>query len=229
LAERAPGKVISFGTDPRADVIGTDVQCSVQGTRFVVDGQVTVNLHLLGRHAVSNALAALACARAAGLDLEPAAEGVGRVLSAPGRLQIRPLGDLTVIDDTYNANPGSLRAAMRTLSELRWPGRMVVVLGDMLELGDEAQALHHQAGVDVAEAAPLMLVGVGRHAGDVVAGARSGGLPASVCHACEGWEDAVSLLGDELRRNDTVLVKGSRGVVLDKLVGQLVDLAPQVA
>jgi UDP-N-acetylmuramoyl-tripeptide--D-alanyl-D-alanine ligase len=165
----------------------------------------------------------------AGLDLATAAAGVGRVLPAPGRLAVRSLGELTVIDDTYNANPGSLRAAMGTLSELRWPGRMIVVLGDMLELGEEAAELHRAAGSDVAQAAPLMLVAVGRHADDVVDGARTAGLPAGACHAAEGWEDAVGLLGEQLRRGDTVLVKGSRGVVLDKLVAQLVDLAPQVA
>ncbi len=229
LAERAPGSVVSFGTDPRADLCATDVHCTAQGTSFVVDGSHQVQLRLLGRHAVSNALAALAVACAAGVGLQRAVGALGRVLPAPGRLQVRALSGLTVIDDSYNANPGSLGAALRTVSELRWPGRLLVVLGDMLELGEHATALHRQAGELVATAAPARFVAVGGHADELVEGALHAGLPAGVCHSCTGWEDAAESLLGVLRRGDVVLVKGSRGLVLDKLVARLAEMEPVLA
>jgi UDP-N-acetylmuramoyl-tripeptide--D-alanyl-D-alanine ligase len=229
LAERAPGPVIAFGCDPRSDVIASDVRLGGRDTRFCVDGRVEVTLRLLGRHAVSNALAAMAAACAAGVALTDAASAVERVLSPPGRLQVRELGDVTIIDDTYNANPGSLAAALAVVGELRWPGRLITVMGDMLELGESADDLHDDAGRRLAAVTPGLLVAVGGQAGRVVDGARKAGLAEDATHACEGWEQALEVLEKELRPRDVVLVKGSRGVVLDKLVARLVELAPQVA
>ncbi len=229
LARRAPGRVLSFGTDPRADLVASNVHCSTEGTTFVVNGEVEVSLRMLGRHAVSNALAALACARALDVDLPAAAAALGRVLPPSGRLQVRPLGDVTLIDDSYNANPASLGAAIAALSELNWPGRLMVVLGDMLELGEASPAAHEQAGQALAAINPAVLVAVGRHAASVLKGARDAGLSDDNLLACDDWREAADRLTDDLGRGDVVLVKGSRGVVLDRLVQQLVDLAPTVA
>ena len=229
LAERAPGPVIGFGCDDRADVVASDVRLSGRDTRFVIDGRVEVTLRLLGRHAVSNALAAIAAACAAGVELPAAAAAVEQVLSPPGRLQVRELGDVTVIDDTYNANPGSLAAALSVLGELRGAGRLVIVMGDMLELGEAAGALHADAGKGLAGVAPGLVVAVGEQSGRVVAGATDAGLAAGAAHACAAWEQALDVLEQQLRPHDVVLVKGSRGVVLDRLVSRLVELAPQVA
>ena len=229
LAERAPGPVIGFGCDARADVVASDVRLSGRDTRFRVDGRVDVTLRLLGRHAVSNALAAIAAACAAGVELSAAAAAVEQVLSPPGRLQVRELGDVTVIDDTYNANPGSLAAALAVLGEMRGAGRLVIVMGDMLELGEASGELHAAAGQGLAGVAPGLVLAVGEQAGRVVDGACRAGLPAAAAHACPAWEAALAVLERELRPGDVVLVQGSRGVVLDRLVARLVELAPQVA
>jgi UDP-N-acetylmuramoyl-tripeptide--D-alanyl-D-alanine ligase len=229
LRERAPGPVISFGTAPGAHVRATDVHCDGSGTRFVVGGQHEVSLQLLGRHAVSNALAALACACAAGVRMETAIEAVGAVASPPGRLQVRRLGDVTVIDDTYNSNPGSFAAAIQTLCELELPGRLVVVVGDMLELGSSSSELHRAAGRRLAQAQPALVVAVGEYAADLLGGLRDGGLPAAAARACKDVEEASNALGADLRGGDVVLLKGSRGVQLDQIVSRLVDATVRVA
>ena len=221
LAERAPGEVVSFGLNPAADVSALDLRCMANGTHFRVNDGRTVSLAHLGKHSVLNALAALAVARVAGVDPVVAAEALAVVPPPPGRLQLRTVGRLTVIDDSYNANPGSLAAATETLGQLALGGRRVFVVGDMLELGGQAAGLHRQAGRGLASAAPELVVAVGRFAEDLVAGAVEGGLAADVCFACPDRELAVEVLEDRLVPGDVVLVKGSRGMALEELVHDL--------
>jgi UDP-N-acetylmuramoyl-tripeptide--D-alanyl-D-alanine ligase len=223
LAAAAPGPVLSFGCAPQADVRATRVECRPGGTRFRLDGRRAVSLQLLGRHAVSNALAALAVARAAGVDEDAAVDALARVASPPGRLAVRRLRGLTVVDDTYNANPGSLAAGLAALAQARLPGRLVVVAGEMLELGEASAALHAQAGRQVADAHAELLVAVGARAADVVAGARAGGLPAAACLACETQAQAEGVLREALRAGDVVLFKGSRGARVEALIASLVE------
>jgi len=223
LAAAAPGPVLSFGLAAGADVRATRVECRPEGTRFRLDGRRDVSLRLLGRHAVSNALAALAVARAADVDEDAAVEALAVVPSPPGRLAPRRVGALTLVDDTYNANPGSFAAALAAVAESRLPGRLVVVAGEMLELGEASVPLHEAAGRQVAEARAALLVAVGSRARDVVAGARAAGLPAAAAHACTTREEAEELLRAQLRPGDVVLLKGSRGARLEALVDRLRD------
>ncbi len=223
LAASAPGPVLGFGCSPQADVRATRIECRTDGTRFRLDGRRPVSLQLLGRHAVSNALAALGVARAAGVDEDAAIDALARVASPPGRLAVRRLRDLTVVDDTYNANPGSFAAALAALSEARLPGRLVVVAGEMLELGGASAALHAQAGRHVADAHAALLVAVGARAADVVAGARAGGLPGAACLACDTQAQAEDCLREALRPGDVVLFKGSRGARIEALIARLVE------
>jgi UDP-N-acetylmuramoyl-tripeptide--D-alanyl-D-alanine ligase len=136
---------------------------------------------------------------------------------------------VTVLDDSYNANPASLKAALEAVSEMDRTGRLVVVLGDMLELGSESGALHAKGGKAIASVAPATLIAVGEHAHEVVAGARKAGMDSDACHACGNWADAFEALIGSLCRGDTVLVKGSRGVLLDRLVQKLADVTPSLA
>jgi len=221
LAERAPGPVISVGLQPGADVHATRVRCGTDGTRFEVAGRCEVRLRHVGRHAVGNALAAIAAACICGVDLEAAATALADVPAPPGRLQLRAIGDVVVVDDTYNANPGSMRAALTALEDLALPGRRIVVLGEMLELGDSSRVLHEEAGADVARARPARLVAVGSHAEHVVQGARDAGMARDAGHACATVDEAARRLEGLLRPGDVVLVKGSRGVCLDALVEHL--------
>lgn len=221
LAAAAPGPVLSFGTAPGSDLRATQVECRPEGTRFRLDGRRSVSLRLLGRHAVSNALAALAVARAAGVAEDAAVDALGRVASPPGRLAVRRLRGLTVIDDTYNANPGSFAAALAAVSEARLPGRLVVVAGEMLELGEDSAALHRQAGRQVGAARAGLLLAVGARASDLVAGAREAGLAEGDGLACATHAEAEDLLRRLLRPGDVVLFKGSRGARIETLLERL--------
>jgi UDP-N-acetylmuramoyl-tripeptide--D-alanyl-D-alanine ligase len=229
LRERAPGPVISYGLAADADVRATEVACDGAGTSFVVGGRHPVRLGLLGRHTVSNALASLACACVAGVRVDQAIEAISAVPPPPGRLALRHVGDLTIIDDTYNANPGSFAAALETVGELSLPGRLLIVAGDMLELGDASEALHREAGRRLAAAEPAYVLAVGEHGDALLAGAREAGLPASACRRCEGQADVIDRLTADRRSGDIVLVKGSRGAQLDRLVDRLLDDTVSVA
>jgi UDP-N-acetylmuramoyl-tripeptide--D-alanyl-D-alanine ligase len=188
-----------------------------------------VSLQLIGRHTVSNALAAIACACVAGVDQRAAAAALAKVEPVSGRLAVRRLGGITVIDDTYNANPGSLAAALTTLADLQLPGRVVIVVGDMLELGGDAAELHRAAGARLAAARPGLVLAVGEHGEHLVAGALESGLPAGILHGVRTTDEAAAFLAAELRGGDVVLLKASRGIALDRLVSRLVDVTARVA
>ncbi len=221
LRERAPGDVVTFGFHPSADLHALDVRCMANGTHFRVSDGRTVQLRHIGRHSVLNALAALAVARVAGVDPMRAAAALAVVPPPPGRLQVRKIGRVTVLDDTYNANPGSLAAAAATLEEVGLAGRRVFIVGDMLELGETAARLHRAAGRTLAGAQPELLVAVGRHAQDVVDGAVEAGVDGERCVACADRACVEDVLRRHLAPGDVVLVKGSRGMALDAVVRDL--------
>jgi UDP-N-acetylmuramoyl-tripeptide--D-alanyl-D-alanine ligase len=221
LSALAPGEVISFGTCAEADFRATEIMPTLHNTRFRLNGEHDVVLRHLGRHAVLNALAALACSEMAGLPLADTIAALAQVPPPPGRLQFRRSGQLTILDDSYNANPGSVAAAAALISELGHEGRRVFVIGDMLELGVVSPELHEAAGRSLAQAFPQLIVAVGRYAEHVVRGAVEVGLPRSSCHVCATKADAEAVLAGLLDPGDLVLVKASRGMGLDALVTRL--------
>jgi UDP-N-acetylmuramoyl-tripeptide--D-alanyl-D-alanine ligase len=180
------------------------------------DGEtVPVDLPLLGLNNVVNALAAAAAAHAAGASADDIRTGLERAVPVQGRLNaLAARGGATVIDDSYNANPASVRAALDHLGKLS--GRRVFVLGDMAELGGEAEELHSQIGVYARSLCDefLTIGDLARHAADAYGdGAHSFDVLTDLQRA------VVDLLGDGV----TVLVKGSRVMGLERLVGALVE------
>ena len=138
--------------------------------------------------------------------------------SAPHRGQVIELGGIRIIDDSYNASPSSVIAALDLLAGL--PGRRVAVLGEMLELGREADSGHHDVGVAAAATCDLLVV-VGAGAARIASGAREAGLDPSRVLEVRDREAALDTLQHRLRSGDVVLVKASRGVELDRLVEDL--------
>jgi UDP-N-acetylmuramoyl-tripeptide--D-alanyl-D-alanine ligase len=132
----------------------------------------------------------------------------------------RTAGDVRILDDTYNANPASVRAALDTVSAHRGASRLVAVLGDMLELGPGVAEAHREIGRYAATAGAAVVIGMGQHARALVEAARAGGV-AEARHT-ETFEDTVALLLKELAPNDVVLVKGSRGMRMERVVDALV-------
>ena len=219
---RTVARSVTYGFADDADVRAVEVESAgLAGMRFtlVAAGERhPVTIPTLGRLAVHNALAGAAVGIAAGLDLDTIAEGLARGWSAPHRGQLVRAGGVTIVDDSYNASPGSVVAALDLLAGL--PGRRVAVLGEMLELGDTHVAGHLEVGEAAAGVVDLLVV-VGDEALAIADGARDAGLaPSKVLHARDR-ETALDILRPRLREGDVVLVKASRGIALDLLVDDL--------
>jgi UDP-N-acetylmuramyl pentapeptide synthase len=178
-----------------------------------------VRLHFAGRHNVTNALAAAGVGLALGITLERISQGLESARPAKGRCVWRRAGALRILDDTYNANPVSVRAALDTLGTSAGGMRRVVVLGDMLELGPIAEAEHREMGRAVAASGAAEFVGLGRWSRTAVEAAREAGLGES--HHAETFEDTVAHLLKRLAPGDAVLVKGSRGMRMERVVDAL--------
>ncbi|NPV91490.1 MAG: UDP-N-acetylmuramoyl-tripeptide--D-alanyl-D-alanine ligase [Firmicutes bacterium] len=197
-----------------------------EGVRFLVrlGGQEQeVYLPVPGEHNISNALGALAVGHLLGMRLEEMAEGLSEARLSAMRLDIKEgLNQTTIINDTYNANPDSMRAALRVLSHLA-AGRRVAVLGEMYELGDYAPEGHKIVGVEAARQGVSLLVTVGDLAGYITEGARSVGLPRERTAHFDDNRSAADYLLRELVPGDTVLVKGSRGMKMEQIVAALTE------
>jgi len=223
MAGQTPARVLSYGFSEAAAVRATDIaSLGVAGMRFTL--QLPASAHavttpVLGRHGVHNALAAAAVAVCAGMAPADIVRGLTRPLHMPHRSQLVEAGSWTILDDSYNASPDAVLAALGLLAEL--PGRRFAVLGEMLELGDAAPAEHHRVGVGAADIADHLIV-VGDGARLIADGAVEAGMAASSVELAADRDEALALLLAELRDGDTVLVKASRGAALDLLVEKLV-------
>ena len=209
---------LHFGLADDADIQALHLQPQpLGGTRFILrtpQGRAEVELPLPGRHNVMNALAAAGCGVALGLDAETIAAGLANVQPPPGRLSwTRSERGARVLDDTYNANPGSLRAALELLATT--PGRRWLALGNMAELGDDAALLHRQAGLAARELGVERLFASGALAAEAATSFGSGG---------EAFADAEALLAalrPQLDDTITLLVKGSRSARMERVVAAL--------
>ena len=217
-------RVLYFGTRPGADVFAAgSAEDDGDGLRFTLAAGTVkrpVRLHFAGRHNVINALAAAGIGLALGLTLEQVARGLEAAHPAKGRCVWRRAGALRILDDTYNATPTSVSAALATRGAATDAPRRVVVLGDMLELGEISEAAHRDMGRAVAASGAAEFVGMGRWAQIAVEAARQAGLAES--HHVTTFEDAVALLLKRLAPGDAVLVKGSRGMRMERVVDALV-------
>jgi UDP-N-acetylmuramoyl-tripeptide--D-alanyl-D-alanine ligase len=214
FAQVHPGLVLTFGFSERADVRAEDVSFGAEGSRFRV-GNVWFECPLPGRHGVMNVLAALAVARLFGLPLERLRDAV-RKLEAGGmrgrRLMHR---GVLILDDCYNSNPEALRAMLETLAATP-ARRRIAVLGEMLELGRWAEALHREAGRRVVECGVDVLVGIRGAARFLVEEAVRAGMPPGAAFFFEDPVEAGRFLRGLLREGDAVLFKGSRGVQVER-------------
>lgn len=229
-AKRFAGRRLTFGStgEVRAEAIRCDrIDASFFDIAFGGE-RVAVELPLGGRHNVQNALAAAAAALASGVALATVARGLSAMTPPPMRMAVENLpGGVTLVNDAYNANPGSLGAALATLGGL--DTRRIVVVGDMLELGPTSAELHHRAGAQAADITPTLLCAYGRFAEDVAAGAREAGLSADRIRVCARHEDAAAQVAGIWLPGDAILVKGSRGSAMEKVVDALRALAGDAA
>jgi UDP-N-acetylmuramoyl-tripeptide--D-alanyl-D-alanine ligase len=210
---------ISFGLSEPAEIHAAEIApLPGNGYRFLLHtlrGAVAVNLPLPGRHNVANALAAAACCEAVQVPLADIAAGLESVQPVKGRLERKPgLRSSTILDDTYNANPHSLRAALEVLAGL--PGRHWLVLGDMGELGESSPTLHRDAGELARESGVQRLFAVGSLCRQAVTGFGAGAQH----HA--DVQDLAAAVKADLAADVIVLVKGSRAMQMERVVNALV-------
>ncbi len=221
-------RVLRYGLDHSADVSALAIRPSATGSQFLLTspiGTVEIALALPGRHNISNALAAAALALAAGIGLDPIAQGLARAEPVPGRQVAHQLPNGAVlIDDSYNANPGSLAAAIDALAGGKDEGWLV--LGDMRELGPDGQALHAQAGRRARDAGIKRLYTLGPLSAAASSAFGDGG------RHFQDHDTLAAALASELHAGVRCLVKGSRGSAMDKIVKALLargEETPHVA
>lgn len=185
---------------------------------------VECTIGLRGLHNVSNACAAAAVGCACGMSLPAVAAALMSAEAEPGRQEVlRARAGFTVVHDAYNANPDSMRAALRTFCVLKVPGRHIAVLGDMAELGDFASACHESVG-QLAATLPLdRLICIGSHAGHIADGARRGGMDEGRIARAATTADVLGELDTCVEPGDAVLVKASRFMGLERVVEGLIN------
>jgi UDP-N-acetylmuramoyl-tripeptide--D-alanyl-D-alanine ligase len=223
VADAFAGRRIRFGD--AGEVRAHDVvDEGVAGTRFVLDAAgetAPVRLAVAGRHNVSNALGATAAARAIGVPLATIVAGLEAFRAPTMRMQLVTLpSGVRVLNDCYNANPGSMAAALQTLGASR-AVRRIAALGEMLELGAAAEAAHRELGTRAAATGVDALLLMGTHAARVREGATAAGMPAERVLIFDSHEALARALATLLRPGDLLLLKGSRGAALERVLQAL--------
>jgi UDP-N-acetylmuramoyl-tripeptide--D-alanyl-D-alanine ligase len=217
-AENVPGgealSVVSFGESAEADVRLTAFEQRGGEIRFEYNGRFAVRMPVLGRHNAMNALAAVVVARRLGCADAEIAERLETFAPPEMRLERMRLGEVEVIFDAYNANPGSVAAALDVIDAMEAGGRRVLVIGDMGELGADSEWLHREVGQRVAASRIDVVVTVGKLAA-AIAGACEG---RKACHSFDNVDDAIAGMSDWLRDGDLVVFKGSRAMRLERIV-----------
>lgn len=217
--------LITFGEGPDCDLRLTDCQATPSGLRFEMNGRVWYELPALGRHSAINAIAAVAVGRHMNLSDDQIAEGLAQTEQPPMRLQVRTLGEaprgITLINDAYNANPDSMAAALKVLAEYPAAGRRVVVFGDMLELGKQSERAHMELGEKLGDASVDSAICIGSLMQITMARAADR-LGHARVHGFGGWtDDLPQRIAALLQPGDTVLLKGSRAMALERIVPTL--------
>ena len=226
MAARRVRRVITFGLAGQADVRAEEVGATPAGTSFrLVIGRASemVRIPLLGRFQVANALAAAAVGTALGVAPDVLARGLARVKPAAQRMEVQEAGGITFVNDAYNANPASMRAALAEFAVLYPSMRRVLVLGDMLELGEFAERSHEALGAAAAATGPALLFALGEWAEVVARGAQRAGLSRDMIAVCRERVAAEAGLLRALRPGDAVLFKGSRGMKLEEVMAHVVS------
>jgi UDP-N-acetylmuramoyl-tripeptide--D-alanyl-D-alanine ligase len=232
MRDKHQGRRLTFGIDNVADVSATEIDTrslgKVQFRLRTPLGEADASLAMSGRHNLSNALAASAVATAFSLPPEEIARALSKAQPPKMRGEVFDFGaGFTVIDDSYNSNPRSLLNMVRTMAEAgRGRKRLIVIAGEMLELGPDEAALHREAGREIAANGIDVLWGVRGLGWEIVAGSKEAGLKATKFF--DSSDEAAVELVKEVKEGDLILVKGSRGVATDKIVKALRERFPLV-
>lgn len=229
IAQRTRARVVTVGLD-QGDVRGSGFEQDLNGSRFTVNAEgesAAVSIPTPGVHMAVNALLAIAAGLACGRTLAECAIGISDVALTHGRLESKMIGERQFIDDTYNANPDSVVAALETLAQMPAAGRRVAVLGRMGELGAAADAGHRRVGEAAARLGVSLLIGVGAEGVTIADAARAAGL--SEASAVVSVDQAASLLARRTDPGDVILVKGSRSAAMERVLTTFNEMSSSAA
>ncbi|MGB8658371.1 MAG: UDP-N-acetylmuramoyl-tripeptide--D-alanyl-D-alanine ligase [Candidatus Zixiibacteriota bacterium] len=216
---RADEQVISFAIKNRADLGADRIEANGDGNvSFRVNRSLVVSLKLLGWHNVYNALAAFAVGKLLGVSENDIKESLERCTPANRRMELIQVGDIRIINDSYNANPVSMERALETLKNVKTPGRKLAVLADMLELGEESLHFHLELGKRVTQSGVNLLLLVGELARFIGQGAKEAGMKAESVLTFENNRQIGTYLLENLKEGDLLLVKGSRKMKTEEIV-----------
>ncbi len=220
IGVRYGGKTFRFGFGRDADVRCTGAETDGLRTKFSLADGTVCSLPLLGRHNVMNALACLTVCQYAGVGRADITERLECFRPPRMRSTVTQAGGLTLINDSYNANPASFRAALEMLGSIE-AKRRVLVCGDMLELGERSPEYHRELGVEVVRRGVGLMVCVGEAAKAAAEAAMDVGMPSHSIHTFDTFETAVEFIEGFLRKGDAVLVKGSRAMSMEVVADRI--------
>ena len=229
MAPKYRTDILTFGLGKHNHIRAVDIRKGPSGgTDFTITygrEKATVNLKVAGRHNIMNALAAAGLCIGLKEDLAMVAKGLEQFHGLRGRFELVHLPlDVTLVDDTYNANPVSLKAALEGVRNLVTKrGQLIIGLGDMLELGEAAEQAHVEAGQWVGSVDPKLFVAIGQYAGRMVKGAREKGVPGKAIREVNSLEEMASAIEEAMLPGDVILLKASRKIKLDKVREMLED------
>jgi UDP-N-acetylmuramoyl-tripeptide--D-alanyl-D-alanine ligase len=219
IAARTQAKVVRAGIE-KGDVFATDVRVENAGSRFIAHGRGGTAegwIEAPGRHMVRNAMLAVAVGLEFGIPLEQCMEGLRTARLTKGRLERKTVRGISILDDSYNANPDSMVAALETLAQM--PGRHIAVLGQMNELGAESERGHRRVGEAAGREKIDCVITVGSVAAAIADAAKENGVKHVLTSQNTG--EAAAILRSLARNGDTVLIKGSRSVKMETIIEEL--------
>lgn len=211
-------EIVTYGLENPADLTAKDILIGSVSTEFTLvfrGKEYDFEIPMLGRHNVSNALAAIAAGLTVGLSLEEIQRGFSTLTTTKMRFEVIRRDGLTIVNDAYNASPASMRVAIKTTSEV-YNGRLIAVLGDMLELGEISERVHREIGAEIAENKFDTLITLGELGKFIAAGARDAGL--KNVYTFDTHEDAAKKILELVRDGDTILFKASHVMHMEKII-----------
>ncbi len=228
LADRWMGRNISFGIDENAFVRAESIfMRGERGVSFTLEMGGTgkgVDMTVVGRHNIYNALACAAACRAMDIGYDMICNGLSAFRQIQGRMDVHRLKSGSfIIDDTYNSNPASAMEALKALSDLKGNNESIVIFGDMLELGVEAEKLHEEIGIAMSDTGVGSIFLRGDFAGSVARGAIEEGFREDRIYFIETPEMVIEALHSLLREGDWILVKGSRSMKMEEFLQVIIE------
>lgn len=217
------GEIVTFGLKERADFFAADIRQDIDtGTRFLLNGEYEISIPILGEHNVLNAIAAIAAATRLGADMGAIRAVLEKFSASAMRMELSEYRGASIINDAYNANPRAMRESIATILKAS-AARKILALGDMLELGTQAVTAHRSLGQYIGRAGIDLLYTYGEFGGEVVDGAIEAGMQAERAYRCESAEEIATSLKYLLREGDLLLVKGSRGMRMERVIELILE------